>query len=654
VYNYSYKAKEEVIMSDLGVTSITIEELLDRLKGREWKIPQFQREFVWSVGDVIELIQSILSARPIGMATIWEQPDFTTLELGPLSLLDRDNTNTEISRYFSVTAEDPRKIYAVLDGLQRCTAIALAFGGFRTQHGDYRTSGRFYLNVAAIDPLEQILFIKEKDVIEKNYDKDATCISQGLFPLSSNMPGEKFLGQWLRYFQSIRDSSYYVKGQLPHPEELDRRNLILNKAFEGIIHTKLAVYIVPDSYTLSDICDIFQKLNTTGTKVSTVDLIHSWIYADTAKDVKGPIRLREWIDDLGQKDGAIGWSDSIERPELPVQIATAIHVALETKIPPRKVGRGSVSQIISVKSGDLLATPTDHWKLIIDNDGLLADYLKDFQRVVVSGPFPWNWCPYPVSAAIYVALRFHAHFDAPETHPWGIDDLNALYKAFFWRNALTNRYDQGFLTQLGTDIKEIKRLLSKRRDFDTANQWVELIDIELKKLIDKPLPTKEHILEYLTDGRPTGAMQKALYLPMMATADKDLLNGSTSLKFSGYDSSMQLHHIYPRDWCRNNIVGKLSEYLDIKIAGRDWVNSVSNLMPLSRSSNNLWKTKNPGQVLSERKIVFEASVGILKSAFIDKECFTYLQSGAEGIGNFWKHRADLMAEDFLAKMNVTI
>lgn len=57
-------------MGELAVTSLTVEELLRRLKAREWLIPQFQREFVWSVGDVIDLVHSILCARPIGMATI--------------------------------------------------------------------------------------------------------------------------------------------------------------------------------------------------------------------------------------------------------------------------------------------------------------------------------------------------------------------------------------------------------------------------------------------------------------------------------------------------------------------------------------------------------------------------------------------------------
>ncbi len=642
-------------MADLAVTSLTIDELLRKLAAREWLIPQFQREFVWSVGDVIELAHSILCARPIGMATIWEQADDTTLDLGPISLPDRDEaTNQEHRTSFATSAENPRKVFAVLDGLQRCTAIALVFGGYRTRHGDYRTSGRYYLNVGALDPLEQIVFLRENEVQANHYDHDATCISQGHFPLSSNIGGESFLGQWLRYIQAIRDPAYYPNGHMPGADELERRNTVLKRAFEGISRTKLAVYVVPDTYSLSDICDIFEKLNTTGTKVSTVDLIHSWIYADTARDATGPIRLREWIDDFGQKEGVLGWSDSSDRPELILQMATACHVALEVKPPPRKVGRGLAAPITSVKAGDLLATPTAHWKQIMGSDAVLADYMRDFQRVVADGLFPWKWCPYPVTSSIYVALRAHAYFDAPESHTWSIDDLNSLFRAFFWRNALTNRYDQGFLTQLGIDIRELKRCLNTRSRFSTGAQWAQAIDPELRKLIGRPSPSADDLLDILTDGHPGGAMQKALYLPMLAGADKDLLDDSRSLRYPRSDTIMQLHHIYPRDWCRNNIVGDLAALLDQQRAGRDWVNATCNLMPLSRQSNNIWKAKNPGQVLVERGISYAHASNILRRAFVDENCFELLISGANGMAQFWKLRAQLMADDLLARTQISV
>src|SRR5690606_31383290 len=99
-------------------------------------------------------------------------------------------------------------------------------------------------------------------------------------------------------------------------------------------------------------------LNTTGTKVSTVDLIHSWLYTDTSREARQPLSLRDWIDELGQLQGAIGWASRDDRPELIAQIVTASYIALTEKAAPRKVGRKQPTALTSVKAGDLLATPT--------------------------------------------------------------------------------------------------------------------------------------------------------------------------------------------------------------------------------------------------------------------------------------------------------
>src|ERR1035438_10360699 len=85
----------------------------------------------------------------------------------------------------------------------------------------------------------------------------------------------------MRYLQALKNASNYPQTKLPSERELDRRDQVLKSAFQGLVGTKLAVYVVPETYHLSEICEIFETLNTTGTKVSTVDLIHSRLYADT-------------------------------------------------------------------------------------------------------------------------------------------------------------------------------------------------------------------------------------------------------------------------------------------------------------------------------------------------------------------------------------
>jgi hypothetical protein len=538
------------------------------------------------------------------------------VELVPVWVTDSEPER----RYFADVEINPSKVFAILDGRQRCTGLAMAFGGLRAHDGKYKYSGRYYLDVGTSNASKRVCYLRESEIRKRNLVTDANCVAEGLFPLTSNTDGEGILPQWMRYLQAIRNPSFYPNGELPPAMELDRRDGILKLAFEGLVGTKLAVYVVPDTYHLAAICEIFETLNTTGTVVSTVDLIHSWLYSDTYSDPEGALLLRDWISDFGQKDGAIGWASAQDRPELIAQIVTACYVALQNKPDPRPVSGTAVSAIATIKAADLLATPTLHWKNTIHNDELLAEFLGDFQTTVAGGHFPYSWCPYPVSAAIYVALRWHAHFDGASERQWGREDLDSVFRAFFWRNALSNRYDQGFLTQLGADIKEIKSWLGVRGDYSSANKWAVSVQQRMNDYMSAP-PSRQTLIDYLSDGRQTGALQKALILPMLAGARRDLLDPAIKLSFPSSEQ-VELHHIYPKGWCNTSKVGDLTAYLDRSEAGRNWIDSAANLMPMSRKSNNAWKSKVPGQVLVEMKVTYQHVREVLKPAFINEAAFS--------------------------------
>jgi hypothetical protein len=639
-------------MSRLQVMDITVPILLEQLRKKEWVVPIFQREFVWTTADVTRLVNSIIDSRPIGMATLWQRTNSplaeAEVETEPVWIPDPEAEDGRL--HLAGSTQTPSTQYAILDGRQRCTAVAVAFGGLRAQGPRARFAGRFFLDVATKDRNERVVFKKEAEVRKDGLAADATCIGRGLFPLSTSQPGEEVLAQWMRYVQQLKSSDNYANGQLPSTEELDRRDRTLKAAFDGIINTKLAVYIVPESYDLASICDIFETLNQTGTIVSTVDLIHSWLYADTRNDAK-PIILREWIQEFGQIDGAIGWSSVEKRPELVAQIVTACYVAATSKPTARKVAGSGVAPVSSVKSKDLLATPTGHWRTIVENTDSLAKFLGDFQRVVAGGPFPFTMSPYPISGAIYVGLRWHFHFDQPAG--WGRDDLDPLYRAFFWRNALSSRYDQGFLTQLGADIKELKAILEKRSNFDSANKWAEEATKSLDMLMGPFTVTKETLIDLLTDGRQTGALQQALTLPMLAGAHKDLLDPQVNIGFPNGETP-ELHHIFPKAWCASNKSGNLAKLLDKKAAGRDWVDSIANMMPLSRKSNNIWKAKIPDQILAEQQAHFATIKAAAKGVYIDEKAFELLTEGSSRIEDFWMRRANLIATDLLGRTTVTL
>lgn len=163
-------------------------------------------------------------------------------------------------------------------------------------------------------------------------------------------------------------------------------------------------------------------------------------------------------------EGAVGWASKSNRPEIIAQTVTACYVALDSEKPaPRAVGgKSKPTAVTSIKAGDLHATPAAFWKQAIENERDLANYIGDFQTCVAGGNFPLSDSLYPVTMAMYSALRWYMAHDSRYATQWNVDELNGLFRAFFWRNALATRYDQGFLSQSSTDMRVLKEILFRR------------------------------------------------------------------------------------------------------------------------------------------------------------------------------------------------
>ena len=639
-------------MGKLAVDSIGIAELLDRLRSNAWLVPAFQRDFVWSEADVTSLALSVIEARPIGMATLWEQPDDSDLTLEPASIPDTRNGES-VDVALSIFEGRPKNFYAVLDGRQRATALAMVFGGLRATDARRRFSGRYFLDVSHDDPSGRVRYIREAQVKGSKYDQLAVCIGAGLFPLAPEADKD-LMGQWYTYIQSINDPSNYPDNKLPDAEELSRRNEILKQAFKGITDTVLAVYIVPSEYTLGEICEIFETLNTTGTKVSTVDLLHSWLYNDTSSEPE-PILLREWIDNLGELEGAVGWASKSNRPEIIAQAVTACYIALDSEKPvPRAVGGNSKpTAVTSIKAGDLLATPAEFWKRAIENERALASYIGDFQTCVASGNFPLSDSPYPVTVAMYVALRWYMAHDSRYANQWSVEELNSLFRAFFWRNALATRYDQGFLSQSSTDLRVLKEILFRRAKAENANAWAAEANDQLESILKLPIPPVASLQELLLQAKPAGALGRALTLIVRTQPTQDLVDPAVSIAYPS-SKPVELHHLYPVNWCANNKHGKLGTILDPNKAEFDYVKSVANLTPLTRESNNSWRAKTPGLALSEKGMTFSSAKSRLESHFISTAGYDALTGDEPNPQGFWESRAAEIASDLRSRCVVEL
>lgn len=610
-------------------------------------MPRFQREFVWTTADVVSLLHSVIDSRPIGMMTLWEQPDNSGLDLEHVSL-PNSAADVELGSlsYFGKNEDRTNKAFAILDGRQRSTAIAMAFGGLRATDARRRHSGKFFLNVTADEAIDRIVFKKLTEVEAEGLDTPAKCIATGLFPFEFNSDSsEDISDQWTKYARDLIDHRFYKDGKLPPQEEIDRRARILDAAVKGIKNTSLAVYIVPKKYDLGTICEIFENLNTTGTKVSTVDLIHSWIYSDTMNDAAGPILLREWIRDLGQSPAGSGWSEADDRPELIAQFVTATYISEKNPSQPRKIG-GRQGPVTSVKSGDLLATPTEHWRDVIAKTDEFGSYISEFQHCVSKGRFAMRSCPYPISAAIYIGLRWTNKVD---DRGWRVDAIDALYRAFFWRNALLSRYDQGFLTKMASDLKLLADLLDEYDSKPNFGEWASYASSALDD-IETTVVSEKSLLAYLLDPKPAGALGKALILPLLTRPGVDVLDPMNSIVFGRSPEPVEVHHLFPKAWVRDNIGTAQQE--NWRTAGRGGVDAVANLTPMLRTSNARWKAKVPGKALADAGVTPTTHNQTLEAHFLHGEIYQNLIHQTDGLPKFWELRAQAIASDLVQRMTV--
>ena len=67
VFNTSYI----LIMSLPNSSNISIQDLIKALENGEYRVPRFQRDYVWDVKKAANLVDSILRGYPIGSVILW-------------------------------------------------------------------------------------------------------------------------------------------------------------------------------------------------------------------------------------------------------------------------------------------------------------------------------------------------------------------------------------------------------------------------------------------------------------------------------------------------------------------------------------------------------------------------------------------------------
>ena len=203
-----------------------------KIRTGDYRIPAFQRDFVWEERQILELMESIYKGYPIGSVLLWrvDQPVFQSLK--------------EKTVGFPKTEERFPSSF-ILDGAQRLSALNGAFAGDEVLQ----------------DKRLQILFDLDQEAFF--HIRDSSKFGQSV-PLKSVFHPRAFLSEQQRLAALPRGDFY-----------LDRAVRLLSTFQEYMIPV-----VTIEGKSSKEVVDIFQRINSTGTRLGVVDFIRALTWSD--------------------------------------------------------------------------------------------------------------------------------------------------------------------------------------------------------------------------------------------------------------------------------------------------------------------------------------------------------------------------------------
>ncbi|MFK0730269.1 MAG: DUF262 domain-containing protein [Gloeotrichia echinulata GP01] len=238
--------------------TIYLEDLLKDIANGEYKIPIFQREFVWNSSQMLKLFDSILKGYPIGSLLFWKTKGYKTKDqIGPYTIKKQ---NSDVGY--------------VLDGFQR---ISTLFGVLMNPE-----------EFTEKNEIELKKFLIYFDIRENNFnfihirnrtDKDVFSIP--LYKIYDNR----------ELFNVLRELD---KEDIT---EIDKNKYIDNaRNLHDVLHKYKLPCVEIKGGDIKSAVEIFSRLNSTGTKISEDYILSARSYGKTEFNLIDSIT--EFLDSL--------------------------------------------------------------------------------------------------------------------------------------------------------------------------------------------------------------------------------------------------------------------------------------------------------------------------------------------------------------------
>jgi len=510
-----------------------ISRLVTRIEQGDIKVPVFQRGFVWRQSQIIELLDSIYRGYPIGSLLFWLATEALATE--------RDIAGFELPE----TPEKYPRNY-VLDGQQRLATIyaVLRFQGPPESESIYNVS----------------------------YDLESQCFVQTSCPAPATHLPLNLLFETKRFLA-------FQNGLVQRPDGdklIDASNVLLETFREYAI----PVVTVTEA-AVEDVSSIFERINSTGTKLTTYDLMVAATWSEQ-------FDLREEIDATLDELASSHFADLS-----PVSILQALAAHF--------VGGASRKAIFALRDVD--AEELTNGMLQLREAAKRAVDFLSTEVLVKSSDF----LPYERQ---FVALT-HVFLERGQVAGQELDTL----RRWFWRTSFSERYRRGGEGLFDQDLGSVLAACDEPSRLDRFGVTIAAHDF------------------LSTEFRKTSAVSEAFAAVLGVQQPRNLMNGSridTNTALSAYNRK-EFHHIFPKAFLRT---------FDVSASQ---ANSLANICMLASEQNRAIGKRKPSDYFAKlRDELGDEWLDVLRSNLIPEEAIPLLE--ADDYFGFIDCRAAHLAE----------
>lgn len=485
-----------------------IDGLASRILSGDILLPKFQRSFVWERPQILSLLDSVARGYPIGSVLLWQS---------------RQELRSE-NRIADLEIAVPRPDYPVnylLDGQQRLSTIC----GAMHWHGsdaksrwnlayDLRTQQFLHLDSLDDPPLHQIRLNKIPDP-------------------------SKFFGQ-----VAALDS--------PDSEELRAR---ANALFNRIKDYKIATVTLGDM-SIEDVAPIFERINSTGTSLTIVDLMRGATWSPEF----------DLVDTIDALLSAVSSKDfgTIDKKVVLRDLSAAAGGGFSTD---------SIDGLRRMKPNDLKAAA----------EATKAAYLRTVDFLATQKRIPSAQIV-PYSNQLTVLAEIFRRLPSPTAAQY-----SAIGK-WFWRTAVTGYFSGWNTGMMASDLAAVT---------DFASGKVS----EIAADVTPPRPDIWTTRQF----RSNNAHAKLLAIILAHREPVDFLTGQRidTANALSWANQKEFHHLFPRD------------YLENKGIARQRINSLANIVMLTSESNKRISNRAPSDYLRD-VVAAAADAGVELQTWLER------------------------------------